>query len=355
MNNDNPKISIIVPTYNCVEYVPKCVGNILKQDYTNWELILVNGRSKDGTTELCDKYASEDDRIMSIHDIDGLVPARNVGYDHATGDWIMYIDGDDWIDEDALETLVDATKRYDNIDVVFYNYIQNFNGKDIQKWHWECGEPERLYTGKECIDLSYKVFYYKLGISEAYNKIVRKDFADKYELKHNSNLRQGIEGSDYSMRVYFYAKRMLFISRSIYHYRYNPTSLAHVVDEKDAYYISDGFHEVQKFIDSTVPVEYKAKFKKALNERCLYGLIAKALSSFFNPRSKNSHRVRCEHFEGYIDHSKEIQDAIRDTNFKQFDKFRRFVLNAIVNKQYRKIEFVSWVKEFMKIYLLHIN
>ena len=285
--NRTPIVSIIVPTYNCKEYAKVCIEHILNQTYPYWELFLVNGASTDGTTELCDNFANQDNRITSIHDIDGLVQARNVGFEHATGDWIMYIDGDDWIDMDTLEKLIDSTQRYENLEVVFFNYVQDFNGEKIQKWKWECKEKEYLYKDGDCMTLSNHTLFYKSGISEAYNKIVRTDFARKHLLYHNKKLRQGVEGTEYTLRVFRNATRVLYVNEDFYHYRYNINSLGHKIDEKDAKYISEGFLEIYRYIEN-LPIEYQNNFKKALYERSLYALIAKAMSTYFNPFNKEN-------------------------------------------------------------------
>lgn len=346
MNNDI--ISIIVPTYNCRDYAKECIENIINQTYPYWELILVNGRSTDGTTELCDEYASTYDNIFSIHDIDGLVQARNVGLEKAKGDWILYIDGDDWIDTESLEKLIEASKRHKGVDVVFFNYVQDFYGKSIEKWRWPEKEHEKLYIGDDCRRLAKDCLHLKLGISEAYNKIVRKSLIDKFNLKHNPLLRQGIEGTDYSIRVYFYAKTILYLNEDLYHYRYCETSLAHRIDEKDAYYIAEGLETVKDFIDTNVKDDEKYEFMQALYERSLYALIAKSMGTFFNPLNKNSYRKRKDAFDKFLNTSKVINEALKNSKYTDFNKSRKLVLNAIKNKQYCIIQFVALAKHIAK-------
>lgn len=107
------KISVIVIIYNVENYLKKCINSIRKQSYENLEILLVDDGSTDGSQELCDKVAKEDNRIVVIHkDNGGLVSARKVGVEAATGDYIAFVDGDDWVDEDMYEKLYLEAKLY---------------------------------------------------------------------------------------------------------------------------------------------------------------------------------------------------------------------------------------------------
>lgn len=108
------KISIIVAIYNVKEYVEKCVSSILKQTYTNLEIILVDDGAADGSGDICDSMAQKDSRIVVIHkENGGLSDARNAGLDIATGDYISFVDGDDTIEPDMFEKLVSDIEKYD--------------------------------------------------------------------------------------------------------------------------------------------------------------------------------------------------------------------------------------------------
>ncbi len=114
-----PEISVIVPVYNSEEYLSKCVQSILSQTYTNFELILVNDGSSDGSLQLCKKWADKDRRIIVIDKINGGVSsARNAGIEKAVGNWITFIDSDDWVDVDFLEKLYCLMQENKNVDII---------------------------------------------------------------------------------------------------------------------------------------------------------------------------------------------------------------------------------------------
>lgn len=110
---DNPKISVIVPVYKVEPYLRKCLDSIVNQTYRNLEIILVDDGSPDNCGAICDEYAAKDGRIQVIHQENGGVSAtRNAGLDAATGDWIGFVDSDDWIEPDMYQYLLENVQSY---------------------------------------------------------------------------------------------------------------------------------------------------------------------------------------------------------------------------------------------------
>jgi len=113
-------LSVIVPVYNVEKYLRKCLDSILNQTYTNFELILVNDGSKDNSGNICDEYALIDNRIKVIHKENGGLPsARNAGLEIISGDFVTFVDSDDWIEYNTFEIIINAQKEND-IDLIIY-------------------------------------------------------------------------------------------------------------------------------------------------------------------------------------------------------------------------------------------
>jgi glycosyltransferase involved in cell wall biosynthesis len=107
-------VSIIVPIYNVEKYIEKCVKSILEQDYKNIEVILVDDGSPDGSPKLIDKFKKMDSRVIVLHKPNGGVSsARNAGIDIAKGEYILFIDGDDWIESDYVSYFINLVKTFD--------------------------------------------------------------------------------------------------------------------------------------------------------------------------------------------------------------------------------------------------
>lgn len=114
--NENPKITVIVPVYNTEKYLRRCVDSILAQTFTDFELLLIDDGSTDGSSAICDEYAKKDSRVRVFHKENGGVSsARNLGLDKAYGEWISFVDSDDWIDVLFLSSLI---QRANNSELV---------------------------------------------------------------------------------------------------------------------------------------------------------------------------------------------------------------------------------------------
>lgn len=114
------EFSLIIPVYNVKPYIRKCLDSILSQDCEDWEALLIDDGSSDGSGEICDEYAAIDPRFRVFHKENGGVSsARNVGLDNARGEWIWFVDGDDWIKNNSLSSLDFYIKSYNTDFIIF--------------------------------------------------------------------------------------------------------------------------------------------------------------------------------------------------------------------------------------------
>lgn len=127
-----PYISVIVPIYNVEQYLPRCIDSILSQSFTDFELILVDDGSPDRCGSICDKYAMKDERIRVIHQENAkLSAARNAGIDVAQGEWIAFVDSDDWIHKDYLKILLSGA--LEDTDLVICGCQETFNDEETDQ------------------------------------------------------------------------------------------------------------------------------------------------------------------------------------------------------------------------------
>lgn len=114
-------VSIIIPVYNVKDYLPQCLDSIMVQSFKDWECILVDDGSKDGSGIICDEFALRDSRFLSLHQENkGVSAARNNGLTHANAEWILFVDSDDCIEPDYLQKYVDAIN--DKVDIIYGGY-----------------------------------------------------------------------------------------------------------------------------------------------------------------------------------------------------------------------------------------
>ena len=164
----NDLISIIIPVYKVEKYLEKCIESVLKQTYTNLQIILVDDGSPDNCGKICDEYAKKDSRIEVIHKINGgLSDARNVGINRANGRYIGFVDSDDYIKEDMYEKLINLIKEY-NADVSICNLYDVFDGKEYVR-----NKDNGIHEYSR-IDILKEILLDKNIQSYAWNKLYKK-------------------------------------------------------------------------------------------------------------------------------------------------------------------------------------
>lgn len=145
--SETPLISVVVPVYNVEKYLERCVNSLINQTYSNIEIILVDDGSTDSSGILCDEIKTADHRIIVIHKNNGgLSSARNVGIKNSTGEFITFIDSDDWVALDTYEYSVNLMKQF-SADSVQYDYIMVSDEKPIKQRK----EVVKCYEGKSIL------------------------------------------------------------------------------------------------------------------------------------------------------------------------------------------------------------
>src|SRR5690554_6730418 len=123
------KISIIIPVYNVEEYLPRCIDSVLIQRNIQFEVVLVNDGSTDSSGLICDEYAQADNRVKVFHQLNsGVSSARNLGIENATGEWICFVDADDWIEPDSLEKILNINDNRES-DFIIARSFKYLNGQ----------------------------------------------------------------------------------------------------------------------------------------------------------------------------------------------------------------------------------
>ena len=143
-----PELSVIVPVYNAEKYLHKCVDSILNQTYRDFELLLVDDGSPDQCGRICDAYATQDPRVKVIHKPNGGVSeARNVGLDKAKGNYISFIDPDDWVEPDLFRSTIDFCKTKQT-DIVCFEVCEVRKNK--KKFHYRFAE-NKIFAAQDAL------------------------------------------------------------------------------------------------------------------------------------------------------------------------------------------------------------
>lgn len=249
--------SIIIPVYNVEKYLDECINSILMQSYTKFELILVDDGSKDNSSTICDKYAQKDQRVRVIHKINGgLSDARNVGTDSAKGDYIIYIDSDDYIcDLDFLNKINQKAKS--GIDIICYKFKKYYEDKGtFEECNFYCPDIEKISTLAERINEMVRrdAFY-----CSAWSKAIRLDIIKDNNIKFEKGLLG--EDQEWYYHILINAKTITYIDEVFLVYRQRANSITSSWKMKN---LVDCIYVVNKWYYQIPDEEIDENYKKAL-------------------------------------------------------------------------------------------
>lgn len=254
----NILISIIIPVYNVEKYLRSCLDSIIEQSYKNIEIILINDGSKDSSAEICDEYALIDSRIKVVHKKnEGVSSARNIGIEMATGEYISFVDSDDWTTPESYSILAEKIILANKPDIIRFNAYKNnsiinplpLNGvlkdKDLRE--------KFVYPmiGAEHFDGTFI-----LGVPWLY--CLKKELIDRYKLRFI--LYNRLEDRLFNISALLRAESVLFITEALYHYRTNDGSISNNYNpeywEREVDYLKALNHECIK-LDIYQDVKYR--------------------------------------------------------------------------------------------------
>ena len=272
----NELISVIIPVFNIKDYVGKCIESILRQSYTNIEVIIVDDGSTDGTEEICKQFAKKDSRINYLYQANqGSVGARKTGLIHAKGEYIIFADGDDYVESDYVEKLYGFMVEND-VDVVHSNYMINGkNQKHTKQVH--------LYQEKD-LDLEFRAALLRNYVFEwdvekeiiecnLYGCIYKKKVIYECFMDLPDSQQYG-EDLLCLCHLIMKCQSMMFIPDAFYHYVIREGSLNHPEDFMAA--LSDKVSLYEK-VKSTLR---RYKIASALLDKCQMFFIRRILGDF---------------------------------------------------------------------------
>ena len=243
-----PKISIIVPVYNTEKYLEQCLGSLLAQTYKDIEIICVNDGSNDNSKNILEHYNKLDNRIIVINQENlGQSTARNKGIENATGDWITFVDSDDWVKVDCYEEFFKALNEKE-FDIFMFNGV-SFNEKEqdlalneffsIKNW---CKKSGEICSFKDCKN----PFEGNLSV---YNKIYKKELLNKLHLRFEKF--SIMEDELFWLNAFLGTDSVYLCDEIFYFYRQQDNSTLHTLKD-NAFDIFDVFKKVRSLL-----VEYE--------------------------------------------------------------------------------------------------
>lgn len=282
------KVSIIVPIYNVEKYLRQCLESLKKQTYLNLEIIMVDDGSTDSSGTICDEFAERDDRFIVLHRGNGgLSAARETGMENVSGDYIMFLDGDDWLDSDTIRKCVSAIEQDDKIGCVLFSYAKEVKGATIPMHLMD--KSLELYDK----EVEVKIYRRLFGLSKdelshpermenmvsCCMKLYRVEYARKgkyFDTKWVGSCEDGL----FNMYALRGCEGVVYIDEALYHYRKIAGTLTSTYRPKLIKQWDNLFDEMLKVIKR---YELSNDYLEALDNRIALSITAIGLNELRNP------------------------------------------------------------------------
>ena len=338
-----PLVSIIVPVYKVPEqYLRKCIESIIAQTLGEIEILLVDDGSPDQCGKVCDEYAQKDSRIRVMHKQNaGLSSARNYGCKAAIGKWIMFVDGDDWIEPDMCQIMYNAGEEK-QVQLVMCGIMKDYGKSSIEyKFYLEDG---KIYKGQECKWLQQQLLIYNGNIAVAYSKLIDRKLLMDNRIFHDEIFKQGAEGLEFNLRLFEKLERATFINKPFYHYIYNENSISASHNEANHEFVIKCFEKIKAFIDTS---DNKEMLKPWFDNRLLYVIVTTAISGYFNPTNTEPYADKKRKYAAYLE-KPIVKEALKTKNTAGIGKQRGVVLFFIKHRMFLMLDLMGKMRKWQK-------
>lgn len=340
------KVSVIIPIYNLENFINECVESVLSQTIKNIEIILVDDGSSDSSGTICDNYAKQDSRVKVIHQKNmGLSGARNTGIRASTGKWFMIVDGDDWLEKDAIENLYENAEKNDSDIFIgsFYDNYPNKQKKDsflsVKEFHAK-KEKDKLSLQENCISRNkYSNINCVTNIGVTWARLYRREFVVKNNLSFIVGLKR-TQDAIFNLYAFEYARRIDYLDIPVHHYRIWGNSASRKY--------SKGFHIIADELSQHI-IEFMKKNKKERDlEKAYYSKVFKLLIEIIKieitPKANKSSIMQKKGMLKNISESEKYSKSIKKVDKKTLNRNQRIGLFLLKHKLYYTIILLFIIK-----------
>lgn len=250
----NQKVNVIVPVYNAEKYLKKCINCLVNQSYDNLKIILINDGSTDNSGEICDKYSKIYNNLFVIHQKNrGLSGARNSGLSETDGDYVTFLDPDDWIDSNYIKECMEEAEKHNFPDLIFTPYCREYGSKSIENRLFK--KRKNIFFNRDDFLNNFYLNLFGRDSNNLNNPAILDDFSPVWSKFYKRRLlnnvtfvdtkKIGTEDLWFNINVLYKAQSALYVENAFYHYnKQNNNSLTKSYKE----YLEPGWKELFKLI-----------------------------------------------------------------------------------------------------------
>lgn len=324
-----PKVSVVVPIYNVEEYLPKCIESLINQTLSDIEIILVNDGTPDNSQDIIDKYKKKDKRIVSIiKENGGQGSARNLGVTKARGEYISFIDSDDWVEDNMLEFMYNEAKIND-LDIVICGYKNIYKNYD-----------EECFISKEIMEdtlnnKNTKIF----NTISSCCKIYKREFLINSEVTFKED-KIWYEDLPYCIKVLSLTDKIGFVNKTLYNYYFRENSTMNnskVLKNLDLLIMFDDVISFMK--DKNMYDKYYSEIEYLAIDHILISGITRLV------RFSKDKKIRNEVINKYISYMKDNFTSYKNNKYLSLlSRNRKIIYRLVLLKQYWLISLIFKIK-----------
>ena len=329
----NSKVSIIVSAYNAEKNIEQCINSIENQTYKDIEIIIINDGSKDNTQKISENLKKIYKNIIVVNQENkGVSQSRNTGIDKATGEYIMFVDSDDFIEKNMIETIL---KNKEN-DLTISNY-KRYYGKDKIINNIEI--DEKIYNKEEFLENFWNLYNTYLINSPCF-RIYRKDIIVLNEIKFNPKYELG-EDLIFNLEYLNYCNKICVINKYLYNYRYSENSLTTKYRKN---YLEIQFQLIKFIEDFFEENNHMNEKNKKEIDKIICDVIISSIQNLFLESSYLSHKEKKAILKQYVN----LKETEKLQNVVYNEKRLQFLQKLILKKKVDTIIIYSELKEILK-------
>lgn len=341
------KISVIIPVYNAEKYLSICIESILRQTYSNWEAIIVDDGSTDNSKNICEKYSKQDDRIKIFSQTNkGVSATRNFGINKAIGNYIVFVDADDWLESNFLERMFETIER-EKADIVQCNFYYAKENENIRRKHIVPSYSVRTTIEELQLDILFREYeekkYHKSvgAIRAVWGKLFRTSLIKNKKFNEKLDI---FEDGIFILNTLQDVKKMILIDEYLYYYR--------ITEDSSNIKYKPNFDQKAIAIIEQIQHSIMENNKSKEYEECFYIMIFEMISTtlekdIFNIRNNASKKEKINRLKNLLknNYCKRTLEKIKIRNLENNQKILYFLLKV---KGYIIIYYLYSMKQKIK-------
>ncbi|MBC6679569.1 glycosyltransferase [Zhenpiania hominis] len=345
-------ISVIVPIYNMERYLEQCIQSLLNQDYKNIEILLINDGSNDNSAAICRKYSKKDRRIIYIEqENQGVSAARNTGICHSSGEWISFVDGDDWATLDMLSSLLRCAE---DKDVIIGDAYAAKNGK-IDKFSFftidiaESQKRSPLYLiGNALGCTSYGAGKYS-NVGVPWAKLYRREFLVRNHIEFPVGVRR-MQDMLFNINIFSKTQRVNFCNRPIYYYRITDNSVCRRYDSQYDEVIQQILLGLRDLVESNKDPE----IQKLYDFKRVQLLLENIALHYGHPKCPLAYKEKRKGIKQIFDLSVN-RNALETCEKSLFSRKQKIILGLLLNHRYAVVYQIYHLRNMVQKFLKNVD